>query len=106
MGNNYKTKIRKNDQVVVNAGKEKGKTGRVLRIDLKKGHILVEGINMVKKAARKKNQNDRGGIIEIEGPLHLSNVQLVTKSGKATRATYKITNGKKQRMSAQTGEVI
>lgn len=101
---NYKTKIKKNDQVLVNAGKEKGKTGRVLSIDLKKGRVLVEGINMVKKAVRKKNQNDRGGIIEIEGSLHVSNVQLVMKSGKAARAS--IENGKKQGISTKTGETI
>jgi large subunit ribosomal protein L24 len=101
-----KTKLKKDDQVMVIAGREKGKTGRVLRIDLKKGRVLVEGVNMVKKAVRKKNQNDRGGIMDVEAPLHLSNVQLMTKAGKNTRATFKIEDGKKTRVSAKTGEAL
>jgi large subunit ribosomal protein L24 len=106
MSNEYTTKLKKNDQVKVIAGREKGKVGRVLRIDLKKGRVLVEGVNMVKKAVRKKSQNDRGGIMDVEAPLHLSNVQLVTKSGKTTRAAYKIEGGKKVRVSAKTGEAL
>lgn len=104
--NVYKKKLKKNDQVKVVAGREKGKTGRILRIDLKNGRVLVEGINMVKKAVRKKNQQDRGGIMDIEAPLHISNVMLVGKSGKATRAAYKIEGDKKVRVSAKTGEAL
>ncbi len=106
MSNVYKTKLKKNDQVKVIAGREKGKTGRVLSIDLKKGRVVVEGVNMVKKAVRKKNQNDRGGIMDVEAPLQLSNVQLMTKSGKATRVAYKIDGDKKVRVSAKTGEAL
>jgi len=107
MSNNvYKTKLKKDDHVVVIAGREKGKSGRILRIDLKNGRVLVEGVNMVKKAVRKKNQNDRGGIMDIEAALHISNVQLVTKSGKPTRVTYKIEGDKKVRVSAKTGEAL
>lgn len=103
---NYKTKIKKDDQVIVNRGKEKGKTGKVLQIDLKKGRVLVEGVNMIKKAVRKKTQNDRAGIIEIEGSLHISNVQLLARNGKPTRVRYEFKNEKKQRVSTKTGEVI
>jgi large subunit ribosomal protein L24 len=106
MSDVYKTKLKKNDQVMVISGREKGKTGRILRLDLKNGRVVVEGVNMVKKAVRKKNQNDRGGIMDIEAPLHISNVQLVTKAGKTTRAAMKIEGGKKIRVSAKTGEAL
>ncbi|AHC14308.1 50S ribosomal protein L24 [Salinispira pacifica] len=104
--NTYTTKIKKNDQVMVVAGREKGKTGRVLRIDLKNGRILIEGVNMVKKAVRKKSQNDRGGIMEVEAPLHISNVQLVGKNGKPARAGFKLDGDKKVRVNAKTGEAL
>lgn len=101
-----KTKLKKDDQVVVITGREKGKTGRILRIDLKKGQVVVEGVNMVKKAVRKKNQNDRGGIVDIEAPLNLSNVQIVGKNGKGTRIAFKKDGDKKVRVSAKTGEAL
>ncbi len=100
------TKLKKNDEVIINTGREKGKTGRILSIDRDKGRVLVKGVNMLKKAVRKKNQNDRGGIIEIEGSIHISNVQLFNKNGKAVRVRYKIENGKKQRVNSKTGEVL
>lgn len=100
------SRIRKNDQVMVIAGKDKGKTGRVLRVDREAGRVLVEGINIVKKAMRKKSQNDRGGIVEIEAPVHMSNVMPVTKSGKPTRVGYRVENGKKVRVAKATGEVL
>lgn len=76
-----KYRIRKDDRVKVIAGKDKGKTGRVLRVDRERGRVLVEGINLAKKAMRKKRQEDRGGIIEIETPIHISNVMLMTRGG-------------------------
>ena len=100
------TKLKKNDQVIVISGKEKGKVGRILKIDTKNNRVLVEGINLVKKAKRKKSQNDRGGIIEIEASLHLSNVQIVDKNGKPTRITYKIEGDKKVRVSVNTGDKL
>ena len=68
--------IRKGDQVVVIAGKEKGKRGRVLRMVMKKGRVMIERINMVKRHTKPTQQNMRGGIIEKEGSLNLSNVAL------------------------------
>ena len=68
------TKLKKNDTVVVIAGKYKNKTGRVLRIDHEKGRILVEGVNMVKKAQRRRNRDESGGIIEKEASIAISNV--------------------------------
>ena len=72
----------------------------------KKGMVYVEGVNMVKKAVRKKNQNDRGGIMDIEAGLAISNVQLVGKDGKPVRAAFKIEGDKKVRVNAKTGEAL
>jgi len=101
-----KTRLRKNDQVVVIAGKDKGKTGRILRIEALQGRVLVEGINMIKKAVRKKSQQDRGGIIEVEAPLSLSNVMAVTKDGKPSRIGFSESGGKRVRVLKKTGEQI
>jgi large subunit ribosomal protein L24 len=101
-----KTRLRKDDQVVVIAGKDKGKTGRILRIEADRGRVLVEGINMIKKAVRKKSQQDRGGIIEVEAPLSLSNVMAVTKDGKPSRIGFSESGGKRVRVLKKTGEQI
>ncbi len=101
-----KTRLRKNDDVIVVAGKDKGKTGRVLRIDAAKERVLVEGINMVKKAVRKKSQQDRGGIIELEAPVHLSNVMAVTRDGKPSRIGYSESSGRRVRILKKTGEQL
>jgi large subunit ribosomal protein L24 len=99
-----KYRIRKDDQVKVIAGKDKGKTGRVLRVDREKGRVLVEGINIVKKAMRKKRQEDRGGIMEIEAPIHISNVMLVTRNGEQTRIGVRRETGSRVRVAKKTGE--
>lgn len=101
-----KTKLRKNDTVQVIAGKDKGKSGRVLRIDSIKGRVLVEGINMVKKAQRKQRQDDTGGIIEKEAPIAISNVMFVGKDGKPSRLGYRVEGGEKVRFSRRTGETV
>lgn len=101
-----KFKLRRDDQVKVISGKDKGKTGRVLRIDSEKDRVLVEGVNIVKKAMRKKNQQDRGGIIEIEAPIHVSNVMFVTKNGKATRLGASKEGDEKVRVAKKTGETV
>jgi large subunit ribosomal protein L24 len=101
-----KYRIKKDDQVKVIAGKDKGKTGRVLRVDRDKGRVLVEGINIVKKAMRKKRQEDRGGIAEIEAPIHISNVMLVTRSGEASRVGVKLDGTTKVRVARKNGETV
>ena len=106
MKEKIKTKLKKDDTVKVLTGKEKGKTGRILKIDAANGRVLVQGLNLVKKAVRRKSQQDKGGIIEIEAPIHISNVSLVTKGGQTTRIGYKIEDGKKVRIARKTGEVI
>ncbi len=100
------SRIRKDDQVKVIAGKDKGKVGRVLRVDREKERVLVEGVNLAKKAMRKKRQEDRGGIMDIEMPIHISNVMLVTKNGEATRVGSKVENGTKTRIARKSGEAV
>ncbi|MFA6844149.1 MAG: 50S ribosomal protein L24 [Sphaerochaetaceae bacterium] len=100
-------RLKKEDTVKVIAGKDKGKTGRILSIDHDNERIVIQGVNMVKKTMKKKNQQDKGGIIEIEAPLAVSNVAYVLKDGKTTRIGYKFDdNGKKVRFAKKTGEVI
>lgn len=99
--------IRKNDRVIVIAGKDKGKIGKVLRVLPDVNRVVVEGINKVKRHTKPNQQNRTGGIIEQEAPLHASNVALVTKDGKPTRVGYKITEGgQKIRIARKTGEEI
>lgn len=74
-----KFKIRKDDTVEVIAGKDKGKRGTVVRVIRDKDRVIVGGVNIVKKAMRKRTQQDRGGIVEVEAPLHISNVAIVCK---------------------------
>jgi large subunit ribosomal protein L24 len=85
----HKFKLKKEDQVQIIAGKDKGKRGRILKILRDKDRIVVEGLNMVKKAQKKRNQQDRGGIAEIEAAVHSSNVMIVCKKCGPTRIGYK-----------------
>lgn len=101
-----KIRIQRDDQVRIVAGKDKGKSGRVLRVDHNRERVLVEGVNIVKKAVRKKRENDRGGIVEIEAPIHISNVMLVTKSGNVTRVGFRFEKGQKVRFAKKTGEQL
>lgn len=100
------TKLKKNDNVIVIAGKDKGKTGRILRIEHGSHRVVVEGVNLVKKAVRKKRQNDRAGIIEVEAPLDVSNVMAVTKNGQPSRVGIKIDGDRKVRFLKKTGEEL
>lgn len=70
-------KIRQGDQVIVVAGKEKGKRGRIKRVILQENRVVIDGVNFVKKHRRPRGQMDQGGIIEFEAPIHVSNVMLV-----------------------------
>ncbi len=100
--------IRRDDQVMVISGRDKGKTGKVIRVLTKEGRVLVENINVVKKSQRKSQQNPNGGIIEMEIPIHVSKVMLVDKkSNKPTRFSASVLkDGTKVRISKETGEVI
>ena len=103
---NKKFKIRRDDTVEVIAGKDKGKRGSVVRILRDKDRVIVLGLNMVKKAMRRRNQQDRGGIVEIEAPIHVSNVMVVCKKCGPTRVGYKVDGDKKTRICRKCGEAI
>ena len=82
-------KIKVNDNVVVLAGKDKGKTGRVMKTLRKKDRVVVEGINMIKKHQKPNNANENGGIFEMEAPIHVSNVKKVETDAKAKKEEKK-----------------
>lgn len=100
--------IRKNDNVQVLTGKDKGKTGKVRLVNPKSGRVMVEGVNMTKRHARATGQARQAGIIEREAPIRVSNVKLVCgKCNKGTRIGYKVLeDGKKVRFCKKCGEVI
>jgi large subunit ribosomal protein L24 len=102
------TKITKDDVVMVMRGSDKGKTGKVMRVFLKKGRVLVEGINIVKRHTRATRPEETGGIIEKAAPVALSNVMLIDpKTGKPTRIRARIDkDGTKERVSVKSGDVI
>lgn len=101
-----KFKIKKDDTVQVIAGKDKGKRGKVLKILREKNRVLVEGVNLVKKAMKRRSQQDRGGIVEIEAGLHISNIMIVCKKCGPTRIGYKIDGEKKVRVCRKCGEAL
>ena len=85
-----KLHIKKGDTVYVNAGDDKGKTGRVLSVLVSKNKAVVEGVNMVSKSTKPNAKHPQGGIVKMEAPIHVSNLNLVDpKSGKPTRAGYR-----------------
>ncbi|ADY14647.1 MULTISPECIES: 50S ribosomal protein L24 [Sphaerochaeta] len=100
-------KLKKNDTVLIIAGKDKGKSGKIVKVDRENERVVVQGANMVKKTMKKKNPQDKGGIMEIEAPIHVSNVAYVTGKGEPTRIGYKFDeSGNKVRYAKKTGEVI
>ena len=101
-----KSKIRKNDTVEVIAGKDKGKRGTVVRVLRKKDAVIVSGVNIVKKAMKKRSQQDQGGIAEVEAPLNISNVAIVCKKCGATKIGYKMDGDKKIRVCRKCGDVL
>jgi large subunit ribosomal protein L24 len=105
---NNKLHVKKDDNVIVISGKDKGKKGRVIAAFPRENRVLVEGVNIVKKHARPSQANPQGGIIEQEAAIHVSNVMHIDpKSGKVTRIGYKVLdNGKKVRVAKRSGEVI
>jgi len=105
--------IRKDDTVVVISGKDRGKTGRVLRTEPSRRRVFVEGLNIVKRHQRPRSVKDTqkgaqaGGIIEKEGPIDVSNVMLLEPTdNKPTRVGVKVTDGQRQRYAKRTGKEI
>lgn len=101
-----KFKIRKDDQVEIIAGKDKGKRGNVVRVIRDKDRVIVDGCNIVKKAMKKRSQQDRGGIAEVEAPLHISNVAIVCKKCGPTKIGYKFDGDKKIRVCRKCGDTL
>ena len=103
-----KLHIKKDDTVIVLAGEDKGKTGKVLKVLVEKNRAIVEGVNIVSKSAKPSAKNPQGGIVKMEAPIHISNLTLIDpKSGKATRVAIKKTDdGKKVRIAKKSGEEI
>ena len=100
-------RIKKGDTVYVNAGNDKGKTCKVLSVDLAKQRVIVEGVNMVSKHTKPNAKQPQGGIIKQEAPVHVSNLNLLDpKSGKPTRVGFKVEDGKKVRYAKKSGEEI
>jgi len=102
-----KLHIKKGDTVYVNAGNDKGATGKVLSVNPQKDRVIVEGVNIVKKHTKPNSKQPQGGIVEQEAGIHISNLQLIDpKSGKPTRVGYKMVDGKKVRYAKKSGEEI
>jgi large subunit ribosomal protein L24 len=106
-------RVRKDDNVIVTGGKDRGKTGKVIRTEPKRGFVYVEGLNIVKRHQRPRSVKDAqkggevGGIIEKEGPIHASNVMLLDPSdNKPTRVRIERSGDKRKRVSARTGTEI
>jgi len=107
-------KVRKDDMVKVISGKDRGKTGRILRTDPVRDRVFVEGLNMQKRHQRARTLQDtqraqqlEGGVIEVEGPIHVSNVQLLDPdSGDPTRVKIVREDGLRKRVSKRSGAVI
>jgi large subunit ribosomal protein L24 len=102
-------KVRSGDHVEVISGKDRGKTGRILRVDPKRERVYVEGLNMVKRHTRPQqvggaqSEAALGGVIEREGPIHVSNVMLLDSKGKRTRVGIEREDGQRYRVARSSG---
>ena len=100
-------KLRLNDEVVVLAGRDKGKTGKLVNINWKTNRVVVEGVNLVKKATKPSQANDKGGIVEMESTVHVSNVLPKSpKTGKPSRVKIESRDGKNVRVLKTCGTVL
>lgn len=99
--------VKKGDKVKVISGKDVGKEGTILEAFPKKERVLVEGVNRVKKHAKPSQDNPQGGILDLEGAIHVSNVMPIDpKSGEPTRVGYEVRDGKKVRIAKKSGEAL
>jgi large subunit ribosomal protein L24 len=99
-------KIKKGDKVVILTGKDKGRTGEVVKAMPKDGKVIVSGINVHARHRKPTQDNPQGGIERKEAPLHVSNVAIATADGKPTRVRFEVRDGKKVRVAAKSGELI
>jgi large subunit ribosomal protein L24 len=100
------SKIKKGDKVVVLSGKDKGRTGEVVKAMPKEGKVIVSGVNVHARHRKPTQLNPQGGIERKEAPLHISKVAIATADGKPTRVRFEERDGKKVRVAAKTGELI
>lgn len=100
-------RVKKGDKVQVISGKDKGKQGTILEAYPRKERVIVEGINIVKKHSKPSQMNPQGGIVEMEAPIHVSNVMLIDPESKEpTRIGYRIENGEKIRIAKKSGQAL
>ncbi len=100
-------RIKKNDSVMIIAGKERGKIGKVIRVQPQQERAVVERLNMVKRHVKPRGPQDSGGILEKEASIHLSNLMLVDpQDGRPTRVGFRVVDGRKMRVSRRTGNVL
>ncbi len=99
-------KIKKGDRVILLTGKDKGRTGAVLRVLPKEGRVVVSGLNMVQRHTRPSQSDPQGGVKHKEASVHVSNVAIIDSAGKPTRVGFQMRDGKKVRVAKTTGEVI
>ena len=99
-------KIKKGDKVVVLSGKDKGRTGEVVKAMPKEGKVIVSGVNVHARHRKPTQLNPQGGIERKEAPLHVSKVAIATADGKPSRVRFEERDGKKVRVAAKTGELI
>ncbi len=99
-------KIKKGDRVVIRSGKDKGRSGTVLRVLPKDGKVVVSGVNMITRHRKPSQTNPQGGIERVEAPMAIAKVGVATKDGKPSRVRFAIKDGKKARVAVKTGETI
>ena len=99
-------KIKKGDKVVVLSGKDKGRTGEVVKAMPKDGKVIVSGINVHARHRKPSQQSPQGGIERKEAPLHVSKVAIATADGKPSRVRFEVRGGKKVRVAVKSGELI
>jgi large subunit ribosomal protein L24 len=101
-----KYKLKKGDQVKLIAGKDKGKTGTVLKVDRENGRVIVDGLNVVKKTMKPKSQGEKGSIVEVEAPIHISNVMIMCPKCGPVKIGVKMDGDNKVRFCKKCGGVL
>lgn len=100
-------KLKKGMNVIVITGRERNKTGKILRIDREAGRVVIEGVNMIKRATRPNQKNPQGGMVEREAAMHISNVAAIDPDSKrGVRIAFDSSSGQKMRVSRASGKVV
>jgi len=100
-------KVKKGDNILITAGKDKGRTGKILKVLVKEEAVLVEGINLKKKHSKPRKEGEKGQVIQVPAPLNISNIKIICpKCGKAARVGYAIENKEKYRICKKCKQKI